>query len=651
MKARVQIEGITPQVDCGRFAAKAVVGDRIDVAADVFREGHDAVGAAIRFRGPADTAWREAPLVHDVNDRWFGSFDVDVVGSWRYQVVGWTDHWRSWLHGLVKKYEAGVTDLDVELEEGARLLERRRVPRPVKEQLQSAAGLLRDADSTMGTRVAAADDPQLQALLDQHPERLDATLSKPELPLWVDREAARFSAWYELFPRSEGAIVHADGTMASGTFKTAAARLEGVAAMGFDVVYLPPIHPIGRAFRKGRNNSLTPALDDVGVPWAIGGPEGGHTAIHPDLGTLEDFDEFVSEARRLGMEVALDYALQVSPDHPWVTEHPDWFRHRADGTIAYAENPPKKYQDIYPIDFDTPDIEGLKRECKAVLDHWIAHGVTIFRVDNPHTKALPFWEWLIEAVHFDHPEVLFLAEAFTRPKVMKRLGKLGFSQSYTYFAWRTHKKDLTEYVEELCQTEVADFMRPNFWPNTPDILTDQLQHGGAPMFKQRLVLAATLSSNYGIYAGYELYESTAVRAGSEEYLDSEKYQLRPRDWDVPWSLAPWIARVNAIRRDQPALAHLRTIRFHHVGNDQLLCYSKVTPARTHPVLVVVNLDPHHAQAGLTWLDLWQLGMGHVHAFEAHELITDTRWTWHGSQNYVRLDPFTEPAHILALRPL
>ena len=650
MKGRVQVQNVTPTVDCGRYAAKAVVGEDVVVGADVFREGHDKVAAAVRYRGPDDDAWREVPLRLDVNDRYYGSVRVDRVGAWRYQVVGWTDHYASWLDGLVKKHEAGQTDLGVEFEEGARLLERRKAPKAVKDVIREAADVLR-SDAPQDVKVAKATDGDLQLLLERHPERPDATTAKPDLPLWVDREAALFSAWYELFPRSEGAHITPDGKVRSGTFSEAAKRLPAIAEMGFDVVYLPPIHPIGDQFRKGPNNTLSPGPDDPGVPWAIGSKDGGHKAVHPDLGTIDDFDDFVAEAGRHGLEVALDFAIQCSPDHPWVTEHPEWFKHRADGTIAYAENPPKKYQDIYPIDFDTSDIEGLQAELKSVVDYWIDHGVKIFRVDNPHTKALPFWEWLIAAIRLEHPDVLFLAEAFTKPKMMQTLGKLGFSQSYTYFAWRNAKWELTEYLEELAHGEMADYYRPNFWPNTPDILTEYLQHGGRPAFKIRAVLAALMSPSWGMYSGYELCENVAVREGSEEYLDSEKYQYRPRNWDDPSSLAPYIARLNEIRNEHAGFRRLRNIWFHTIDNDNLIAFSKTAPNRTDAVLTIVNLDPYTAQAGVTWLDMWQLGLENAGPYEAHDLLTDTTYIWHGPGNYVRLDPDDEPAHVLKLRAL
>ncbi len=647
MKSRVQIEHITPAVDGGRYAAKAIVGDDVVVGADVFRDGHDKVAAAIRYRGPGDERWAERGLREDVNDRWYGSFPVDRIGAWRYQVIAWTDHYASWLDAITKKHAAARAGLDVDVQVGVQLLQRRKLSKPDREAVARAIALLRDGEVGLDEKLAAASDPQFLALLGRNPERLDLSASRPELPLWVDREAARFSAWYEMFPRSESSEPGR-----SGTFADAAKRLPAIAEMGFDVVYLPPIHPIGTMHRKGRNNALEAGPNDPGVPWAIGGPEGGHDAVHPDLGTIDDFDDFVQEARQHGLEVALDYAIQCSPDHPWVAEHPEWFRRRPDGSIQYAENPPKEYQDIYPLDFDTPDIEGLKAELKRVLDHWIAHGVKVYRVDNPHTKALPFWEWLIDAVHSEHPDVLFLAEAFTRPKMMRALAKLGFSQSYTYFAWRNTKPELTEYMTELTRTDLASYFRPNFWPNTPDILTEFMQTGGRVAFKLRLLLAALLSPSYGIYSGYELCENIPRMPGSEEYLDSEKYQYRPRDWNRPDSLAPYIRRLNRIRNAHPSLRLLTTLWFHHVGDTAMLAFSKVTPDRTDPVLVIANLDVHSARAATTYLDLWQLGLDqHIGPFEAHDLLTDTVHVWRGPENYVRLDPFVEPAHVLALRPL
>lgn len=650
---RIAIQEVRPQVDCGRYDAKAVVGEHVLVAADLIREGHDKLAAAVRYRPADESRWRESPLALDTNDRYHGSFPVDRIGRWQYRIVAWTDHWATWRRRLDTKVDAGMSEaeLDLELADGAELLRRRPVPDRARPVLDDAAAAM-TGEASLPERIAAARDAALEAVLAQHPERLDATESAT-LTLWVDRERALFTAWYEMFPRSEGAVVSEEGPPRSGTFATAADRLPAVAEMGFDVVYLPPIHPIGRTGRKGRHgpHDLEPSPHDPGVPWAIGSEEGGHDAVHPDLGTLDDFDAFRAEAERLGMEIAMDFAIQCSPDHPWVKEHPEWFRHRSDGSIAYAENPPKKYQDIYPLDFDTPDREGLWAELERILRFWIDRGVRIFRVDNPHTKALPFWEWVIERIRAGHPDVIFLGEAFTRPKMMATLAKLGFSQSYTYFAWRNTKEELTDYLTELTRTGLADYYRPSFWPNTPDILTAYLQQGGRPAFKIRLLLAALLSPAYGIYAGYELCENVPLAEGSEEYLGSEKYFYRPRDWDRPDSLAPYIARVNRIRGEHRSLQQLTNLWFHHIDNDQLLCFSKVAANRTDPILCVVNLDPHHPREATTGLDLWQLGMEHASAIEVHDLLTGARYVWDGPNNYVRLDPHVEPAHVLALTAL
>ncbi|MGI9017747.1 MAG: alpha-1,4-glucan--maltose-1-phosphate maltosyltransferase [Euzebya sp.] len=668
MKNRIQITLVTPVIDAGRYAAKACVGDRRTITAVIFREGHDKVAAAVRYRHEDAPQWDQVTMTPGEQDRFSAEIAVDQPGPWVFEIMGWTDHYATWLDGLVKKHRAGVADLSLEFEEGALLLGGHAapggVPAPVPGVLKQTAAVLRDTGLPAHQRVDAARQPEVLAAVAAHPDHRDPTTS-PTFPLWVDRRRAGFSAWYELFPRSIGA----DDTR-SGTFKTAAARLPEVAAMGFDVLYLPPIHPIGQSHRKGPNNTLAPGSHDPGVPWAIGSAEGGHKSVHPDLGTLEDFDDFVAAAAEEGLEVALDFAIQCSPDHPWVTDHPEWFRHRADGTIAYAENPPKKYQDIYPIDFDTSDIQGLCDELKSVLEFWIAHGVRIFRVDNPHTKALPFWEWVIQQIHADHPEVLFLAEAFTRPQMMHQLAKLGFTQSYTYFTWRNTKQELTEYLTELAHTPLADFFRPNFWPNTPDILHEYLQSGAPAAFKVRLALAALLSPNYGVYSGYELLEHVPVRPGSEEYLDSEKYAYRPRDFQAAHSIAPFITRINQIRRSyREHLGELTNIWFHQISNDQLLAFSKTTvagpdghvgPGRRTPegpapdgaLLIVANLDPHGTQEGWTWLDEWQLGLEDLpDGYDAHDLLSGDTWTWQGPSNWIRLDPHTgDPLHILHLRP-
>jgi starch synthase (maltosyl-transferring) len=473
----------------------------------------------------------------------------------------------------------------------------------------------------------------------KYSDRAGSTTYKT-LELTADRERARFGAWYELFPRSTGT------KSKHGTFKTAQKRLPAIADMGFDVVYLPPIHPIGTAFRKGKNNSLKATAKDVGSPWAIGSSDGGHDAVHPDLGTIEDFDAFVAETERLGMEVALDFAIQCSPDHPWVTEHPEWFHHRPDGTIKYAENPPKKYQDVYHVNFDPPDPAELWSELKRVVDHWIAHGVKIFRVDNPHTKPLPFWEWLIAEVQEEHPDAIFLAEAFTRPKVMRQLAKLGFTQSYTYFTWRNQRDEIIEYMTELTQSEMADYFRPNFFTNTPDILHEYLQDGGPPAFGIRLILASFLSPTYGIYSGYELFENVPVKKGSEEYLDSEKYELKPRDWSAP-NMIDHITRVNDIRRKHPALTEFTNLHFHGADKENILVFSK-SSSDGETILVVVNLNPFHWEETTLDLDLSVLGIETSHPFEVHDLLTDHRFVWHGSHNYIRLDPHDQPAHVFRI---
>ena len=645
-RGRAVIEHVDPGVECGRFRAKAVAGDEVEVTADIFRDSTDELRASIRFRGPSDTKWLEVPLRHVENDSWSGTFRPTEVGVYRYYVEAWTDHFATWARGLRKKVEAGQ-DVEVELEEGALLMEERlkSIKGPDRSVIQDAIASARDrsaSPSGVNPRVSAVLGAEVEKVMRTYPDKSDVTKSQPVYELTVDRERARFGAWYELFPRSTGRPGE------HGTFKTAAKALTRVADMGFDVVYLPPIHPIGTQFRKGKNNTLDPAPDDVGVPWAIGNKEGGHKSVHPDLGTIGDFDEFVAEAKRLGMEIALDFAIQCSPDHPWVTEHPEWFKQRPDGTIQYAENPPKKYQDIYPIDFDTTDREGLWTELKSVLDHWISHGVKIFRVDNPHTKAFAFWEWCINELKAEHPDLIFLAEAFTRPKVMQHLAKLGFTQSYTYFTWRNTKWELEEYMTELTQTEMRHYFRPNFFANTPDILHEYLQTGGRPAFKIRFLLAALLSPTYGIYSGYELYENTPREEGSEEYLDSEKYEIKVREWDRPESLQPFIKRINQIRSKHPALAQLTNLTFHQSDKDNVIVFSKTL--RGHdPLVVVVNLNPHHWEEATITLDLEALGISYERAFEVHDLIADTTYVWHGPHNYVRLDPFDEPGHVFRIQ--
>jgi len=655
MVGRIAVTALSPSVSCGQYPARAVTGQTVVVEATVFREGHDAVAANVVVRGPDG---RRRPFLRmqpgaPGTDRWQAPLQVDDEGTWTFHVEGWSDPLGTWWHDAPLKLGAGV-DVDVVLEDGARLYERAAgaLPRSIARQDRNAvadlAVTLRDAATSPLERLAAALDETVVALLSRHPLRELVTRGETRRIL-VDRQRALFGAWYEFFPRSEGAAPDAYGVVRTGTFRTAAKRLPAVAEMGFDVVYLPPVHPVGRVNRKGPNNTLTPGPDDPGSPWAIGSSEGGHDAVHPELGTIEDFDAFVARTVELGMEVALDLALQCAPDHPWATEHPEWFTTRSDGTIAYAENPPKKYQDIYPINFDN-DPKGLYAEVLRVVRHWTSHGVRIFRVDNPHTKPLEFWEWLIAEVKRTEPDVLFLAEAFTRPAVMHELARIGFTQSYTYFTWRTGKAELQAYALELAQA--STYMRPNFFVNTPDILHASLQYGGPPAFKIRAVLAALLSPTYGVYAGFELYEHVAVRPGSEEYLDSEKYQLRPRDWSQPErTLAPYLTMLNRVRHEHPALHWLDNIAFHGVDSPDVLAWSKRTrlpDGSDDVVLVVVNLDPHGAREATVSLDMTALGADWDDRLEVTDQVTGRSYDW-GVRNYVRLDPFDEPAHVLTVR--
>jgi len=661
---RIPVLDVGPAVDGGRWPARAVVGETLPVTATVFREGHDLVGASVRVTSPSGTTTRSRMralgpgLGARGTDGWAGALLVTEQGAWTFAVEGWADRVATWHHNVEVKVGAGQ-DVDNELEEGARLLTRAAagVPKQNARLLTDAAAALRDATRTVEQRLAPALAEAVEHLLDAHPLR-DLVTAGDDLHLWVDRERALFSSWYELFPRSEGATPDpTTGVLRSGTFATAAERLPAVAAMGFDVVYLPPIHPVGQAHRKGPNNTLSPGPQDPGSPWAIGGAAGGHDAVHPDLGTLTDFDVFVSRTRDLGMEVALDFALQCSPDHPWVTEHPEFFTTRPDGTIAYAENPPKKYQDIYPLDFDSGG-RALHDEVLRVLTGWIDHGVRIFRVDNPHTKTVEFWEWLIARVKERDPDVLFLAEAFTRPPMMHTLAMVGFTQSYTYFTWRTARQEIEDYLVELTTSPSADHMRPNFFVNTPDILHASLQYGGPPAFKIRAVLAATSVPSWGVYAGYELYEHVAVRPGSEEYLDSEKYQLRPRDWAAAEaggrSLAPYLTRLNEVRRAHPALQRLRGLVLHSPDDAHVLAYSRSVLGPTgepDTVLTVVNLDPHSVRECTIKLDMAALRLPWAARVLVHDQIgAQASYEW-GEYAYVRLDPFVEPAHVFHLTHL
>ncbi|MER8045740.1 alpha-1,4-glucan--maltose-1-phosphate maltosyltransferase [Streptomyces sp. NPDC094032] len=652
---RIPVLDVRPLVDCGRRPAKAVVGETFEVSATIFREGHDVVAANVVLRGPSGRPgpWTPMRELAPGTDRWGAEVTPDAEGAWSYTVEAWSDPLATWRHTARIKIPAGI-DSELVLAEGALLHERAAKGVPKKgggrEAVLAVADTLRDESRPAAVRLAAALAPRVLDALDRHPLRELLTVS-PALPLRVERERALVGSWYEFFPRSEG-VRKVRGRTRPGTFRTAAERLPAIAAMGFDVVYLPPIHPIGVTHRKGPNNSLSASPEDVGVPWAIGSPEGGHDAVHPDLGTIEDFDAFVARARELRLEIALDFALQCSPDHPWVEKHPEWFTHRPDGSIAYAENPPKKYQDIYPIDFDgaADGMDGIVAETVRVLRHWMDHGVRIFRVDNPHTKPVVFWERVIGEINRADPDVIFLAEAFTRPAMMRTLGAVGFQQSYTYFTWRNTKEELTEYLTEL-SGEAAAHMRPNFFVNTPDILHAYLQTGGRPAFEVRAVLAATLSPTWGMYAGYELCEGTPLRDGSEEYLDSEKYQLRPRDWESAErsgaSIAPLVTALNRIRRRHPALRRLRNLTFHTTDNDAVIAYAKRSGSNT--VLVVANLDPHHTQEATVSLDMPELGLDWHETVPVRDELTGETYHW-GRHNYVRLEPGVRPAHVLVLRP-
>ena len=645
-RSRVIIENVTPEIDGGTFAAKRVCGERVIVEADIFADGHEMISGMLLFRREAEKKWHETALKLVVNDRWRADFRVDEIGRYRYTLAAWIDRFQSWRRDLQKRAEVDEhSELDILT--GALIIEQaaRRASASDKKKLLEAIELLRDEDTSLSTKLTTALSDDLLELVQRYPDRGGDTRYGKELAVVVDREKARFSAWYEMFPRSSAVEpgVH-------GTFKDCERLLSYVASMGFDTLYLPPIHPVGYTHRKGKNNSITAAADDPGSPWAIGSAEGGHKSIHPQLGTVEEFRSFVAKAESLDLEVALDLAYQCSPDHPYVREHPKWFRWRPDGTVQFAENPPKKYQDIYPLDFTTEEWRALWEELKSIVEFWREQGIRIFRVDNPHTKPLPFWQWLIDTVKQDHPEVIFLAEAFTRPKVMYRLGKLGFTQSYSYFTWRNTKAEITEYFQELTQTEVREYFRPNLWPNTPDILPEYLQFGGRAAFMLRLVLAATLSGNYGIYGpAFELLENRPREAGSEEYLDSEKYEIKHWNRESADSLKDFITRINKIRKDNPALKCDWSLCFHEIDNEQMVCYTKRTEDLGNIILVVVNLDPHHVQSGWVRIPLEPLQLAATDSYQAHDLLTGARFLWHGARNYVQLDPKNGPAHILRLR--
>jgi starch synthase (maltosyl-transferring) len=647
-RVRAVIDSVRPSIDGGRFAAKRVVGDDMVVEADCFTDGHDVVRVMLRWRAERDDRFSETEMAPLGNDLWRGDFTLHTLGRYVYTVAAWVDHFESWRHELERRVDAD--DIRIAARVGAELI-------------AAAAGRARGGDrktlAAWSARLLAeaadesSDAAQLKAealggdaarIAAAYPDRSLQSTFATELVVVAEPERARFSAWYELFPRST-----APRAGAHGTFRDVEARLPYVAALGFDVLYFPPIHPIGRIRRKGRNNALVAAPDDVGSPWAIGAAEGGHTAILPELGSLEDFRRLVAKAREHGLEVALDIAFQCAPDHPWVREHPDWFRSRPDGSVQYAENPPKKYQDIYPFNFETDDWRSLWNALKEVFEHWIAQGVTIFRVDNPHTKSFAFWEWVIDAIKREHPETILLAEAFTRPKVMHRLAKLGYSQSYTYFTWRNSKRELVEYFTELSRDASREYFRPNVWPNTPDILHAELHGGRRPVFMTRLVLAATLAANYGIYGpAYELLEGTPREPRSEEYRDSEKYQLRHWNLAAEGNLSSFVATVNRIRRDNPALHGDWSLGFCAVDNDQLIAYAKTSGDNT--VVCVVNLDPDHTQSGWVQLDLAALGIAEGASYEMHDLLSEQRFFWQGARNFVILDPNKVPAHVMRLVP-
>jgi starch synthase (maltosyl-transferring) len=679
--AHLTIECVTPELDCGRYPVKRCVGDVLQVGADVFKDGHDVLAAQIVVRAPDDPAWSALMRYDQDVDRWFGEFPLDRIGRWHYTVEAWTDAWETWRTGFRKKVDAGV-DVRVELKEAAQLIRAasRRADRgPARAALAQSAKMFESLDDWPNDAILRrALEPELAELMRENFLPRDLTRYGRELAVYVDRDRARFASWYEFFPRST------DASGKHGTFTTAIGALDRIRQLGFDVIYLPPIHPVGRTFRKGKNNSLTPTADDIGSPWAIGNENGGHDAIEPALGTLKNFDEFVTAAKKLNMEVALDYALQCSPDHPWVHEHPDWFHKRPDGTIAYAENPPKKYQDIYPINFWCADRHSLWEACRDVVLHWVSHGVRSFRVDNPHTKPFAFWEWLIQDVQSEHPDVIFFAEAFTRPKKMKNLAKLGFTMSYTYFTWKNAAWDLREYFTELNTPPTSEFYRGNLFANTPDILNEYLVTGGRPAFRARLVLAGTLSPLYGIYSGFELIENVPLKEGSEEYLHSEKYEIRTRDWNATGNINADVVLLNRIRRETPALQRFGNLTFHVSENEQILFYRKagrreagagsavrganLAPVSSHPapttphptpipsplqpriedpdILVAVNLDPHSAQATMVHVPLEDMGIAADQPYVVHDLITGTRFTWVGPRNYVRLDPSDQVAHVL-----
>jgi starch synthase (maltosyl-transferring) len=642
----VVIENIEPCIDGGRYPIKRVVGQELKVSADVFKDGHDQIVVSLKWRKAGETDWQKTPMNPTENDRWEGTCHFIENALHEYTIEAWEDAFKSWQVEYSKKYTAGNLDLRTELDEASILAEKaagRATFKQDKERLLAFSRQLKNADAHFGAQLAK--NPELSGLMASWPDLSLSTEYQPYLRAIVDRSQALFAAWYEFFPRS------AEGKANSGSkFRDCLPRIDDAKAMGFDVIYFPPIHPIGFTKRKGKNNSVTSEPGDPGVPYAIGSKFGGHKAVEPELGTLDDFDWLVGEVKARGMEIALDFAINSSPDHPYVKEHPEWFYHRPDGTIKYAENPPKKYEDVYPLNFHNPDWRNLWEEMKDVILFWVRHGVRIFRVDNPHTKPNAFWEWTISDIQKEYPDVIFLAEAFTRPKMMKSLAKMGYTQSYTYFTWRNTKWELTEYLTELTQTEMKYYFRANFFPNTPDILPTFLQTGGRPAFLIRAALATTLTTVYGIYSGFELCENVPV-PGKEEYLNSEKYQFKERDWNAPGNIKDYVTKLNRIRRNNRALREYENLRFHTVENEQIIFYSKATEALDNIILVLVNLDPYNSQSGFAYVPLESFGINAGDPYQVEDLLTGEKFVWNGRRNFVMLDPHSRPAHIFKVRRL
>jgi starch synthase (maltosyl-transferring) len=643
-RSRVVIEHVLPQLNGGRFPIKRTVGEKLTVLADVFADGHDEVRVALLVRHADETDWQEIPMEFQANDRWEASFVPEKRGMYEYTVQGWVDHLYTWQKGLKKKFEAGQ-DVGVELLIGANWIEEaaQRAPEAEAGKLTAWASQLR-AQTNQSDGVSFALSTEVSRLVEAYPDKKYASIYHRTLQMEAERQKALFSTWYEFFPRSASSEPGKHGT-----FKDCEALLPRIAEMGFDTVYLPPIHPIGTSNRKGANNAVSAQPGEPGSPWAIGGKEGGHKAIHPELGTVEDFVSLVKKAKEYTIEIALDVALQCSPDHPYVKEHPQWFRWRPDGTVQYAENPPKKYQDVLPINFETDDWENLWKELKSIFDYWIDKGVYIFRVDNPHTKSFVFWEWCIREVRKQHPDTIFLAEAFTRPRVMEQLAKLGFNQSYTYYTWRNTQFEIKQYMTELTKTDMREYYRPNFWPNTPDILPEMLQTGGEAAHVSRLVMAATLSSNYGLYGPvYEFGINAPMHVGKEEYLDSEKYEIMHWDWNRRTKIRDVMTRINRIRKENAALQTTWNIEFGETDNQQLICYAKMDDLRSNKMLMVVNLDPHHVQSGWIKVPIQYLNLSAGSAYTVHDLMTDTRYQWHHEWNYVELHPDAMPVHVFRI---